>query len=195
MAHPPLKTSTPFIRAMVSLAVVSLATLACNGEPKNAGASMSQPGGRVAASGSRYSPLNYRLDEAKVHKVAAVMREWDPTGPPPKSEDPNELAAYWAKMTAGAEFGNKIGRELLNENSTATIDSTSDLKVAIERQGLSSREFVEALLAYTNAMGALDIEGLEKVYGKKSEFTPTGVFKENVELIRRMNKEEDLPAW
>jgi len=145
-----------------------------------------------------YSPLTYKLDEATVRKVAAVMRAWDPKGPPPKSEDPKELAAYWGKMSAGSDLTNKIGKELIYENSTATVDSTPELKAAIEKQGMSSREFVEAALAYTNALGMLDVEGLEKIYGKqegKPAFTPTGVFKENVELVRRMNKEEELPSW
>jgi hypothetical protein len=160
----------------------------------NAGATQSARSRKT----SGYSPLSYPLDETKVRRVAAIMREWDPKGPPPKSEDPNELAAYWAKLSAGGDFSNKIGKELIYENSTATVDSTAALKAAIEKQGMSSRDFVEALLAYTNAMGALDVEGLEKVYGKqegKPAFTPTGVFKENVELVRRMNKQEDLPSW
>ena len=180
------------LEAVAVLVVLLFATLACEGEQTTAGA---------ATGGSGYSPLTYPLDEAKVRKVAAVMREWDPTGPPPESEDPNELAAYWSKMRAGVDLQNTIGRELLYESSTATIDNNPELKAAIRRQGLSSREFAEAMLAYTNAMGALDVEALGEIYGDASGPPPelqkmmTGVFKDNVELIRRMSEEEDLPSW
>jgi len=196
-----LETRAIRLEALASLVVLLFATLACEGEQTSAGAGEAQAERPAATRGSGYSPLKYPLDEAKVRKVAAVMREWDPAGPPPESEDPNELAAYWSRMRAGVDLQNTIGRELLNENSTATIDNNLELMAAIRRQGLSSREFAEAMLAYTNAMGALDVEALEEFYGDESgrpselQKMMTGVFKDNVELIRRMSEEEDLPSW
>jgi hypothetical protein len=186
------------VTCLFVIAFLLPAAIACNRDAQGTAGGSSRESARAPANRSNYSPLSYPLDDAKVRKVAAVMRAWDPKGPPPKSEDPKELAAYWGKLSAGSDFTNKIGKELIYENSTATVDSTPELKAAIEKQEMSSREFVEAALAYTNALGALDVEGLEKFYGKqdgKPAFTPTGVFKENVELVRRMNKEEELPSW
>jgi hypothetical protein len=151
-------------------------------------------------SARNYSPLTYKLDEPTVRKVAAVMRAWDPAGPPARSEDPEELARVWASMGAGSEFSNKVGKEWLDEGTTKHVESVPELTAAIERAGMTPPEFVMAHLAYTNAMAALDIEAAEKFYGDDSSkerpgMKPTGVFKDNVELLRRMNKEEELPSW
>jgi hypothetical protein len=185
------------VQGIVGLTLLVL-PLACRSEAQGAN---SQAGASAQkAGGSTYSPLTYRLDEATVRKVAAVMREWDPKGPPPKTDE--EAAAYWGKLGAGADFGNKVGREFVDKGTTTEVERIPELKAAIARQGLTLREFVQALLAYSNAMGYMDVEGMgfldaqgraDAAAGKPG-VKASGVFKENIELLRR-NKQEELPNW
>jgi hypothetical protein len=134
------------------------------------------------------------------------MRAWDPRGPEPSSDDPNAYVNTMARMRKGIDFENKVVLELTQQNSTATIESVPELKTAIAREGLSPREFAELYLAYKTAEGELMVTGLSQLAGAVSGTAPqnapkpgpkpSGVFANNLELLRRMDKEGTLPpSW
>jgi hypothetical protein len=190
------------LRCMCGFAVLTLPTAACRGEVQgDSPLTTSRTGdGR----GSAYDPKEYPLDEARVRKLAAIMRAWDPKGPEPTSDDPNVFVDKMSWMRKGVEFENKVVAELTERSSTATIERVPELKAAIAREGLSTREFAEAYLAYKTAEGELLVAGLEQLAGavagttasKQPEPRYSAVFKDNIELIRRMDKEGALPrSW
>ena len=191
------------LRCLCGLAVVTLPTTACRGDAPG------DPGQTTSAAASprgRFDPKTYPLDEAGVRKLAAVMRAWDPKGPEPASQDPNVYVDPMARMRKGVDFENTIVAELTERNSTATIESVPELKAAIAREGLSPREFAEMHLAYKTAEGQLMVTGLSQLAGAVSGTAPpnapqaapkaSGVFENNLELLRRMDKEGTLPpSW
>jgi hypothetical protein len=185
------------LRCICGFAVLTLPTAACRGDAQ--GASPRTGEGR----GAKYDPKTYALDEARVRKLAAVMRAWDPKGPEPKSDDPNVFVDKMGWMRKGVEFENKVVIDLTERNSTATLESVPELKAAIAREGLSTREFAEAYLAYKTAEGELLVAGLSQlargVAGTSAAQQPepkySGVFKDNIELVGRMDKEGTLPRW
>jgi hypothetical protein len=204
MTRRSLVAARALLRCMCGFAVLTLPTAACGGETQGTGPQATSRAGD--ARGSAYDPKTYALDEAKVRKMAAVMRAWDPKGPEPTSNDPNVFVDKMGWMRKGVEFENKVVTELLNQNSTATIESVPELKTAIAREGLSPREFAEAYLAYKTAEGELLVTGLSQLAGavagtsKPASGQPepkhSGVFKDNIELITRMDKEGTLPrSW
>ena len=90
-------------------------------------------------------------------------------------------------------FSFVVQQELADRNSTATIDSTAPLKAAIVSQGLSSREFVLALLAFQAARLNDGVStSLKALGGKAPELTP--ILKQNIEVIRRVGPTEDLTS-
>jgi hypothetical protein len=200
MTRRPLAGVRLFLQCLCGLAVLTLPTAACRGDAQG-----TSPQATTRA-GARFDPKAYPLDEAKVRKMGAVMRAWDPKGPEPKSDDPNVYVDKMGWMRKGIDFENKVVTELLNQNSTATIESVPELRAALTREGLSPREFAEIYVAYKTVEGELMVDGLGQlagaVAGTSSSKAPpaapksSGVFKDNTELIRRMDKEGTLPeAW
>ena len=192
------------LRCLCGLAILTLTTAACRGEGQ--GTSPQSTSRAEEARGSGYDPKAYALDEAKVKKLAAVMRAWDPKGPEPTSNDPNVFVDKMGWMRKGVEFENRVVTELIDRNSTATIEGVPELKAAIAREGFSPREFAEAYLAYKTAEGELLVTGLSQLAGavagtstaaaRQPEPKHSGVFKDNLELISRMDKEGTLPqSW
>jgi hypothetical protein len=187
------------LRCICGFAVLTLTTTAaCGGDVQGTSPQT------TSRAGARFDPKAYALDEAKVRKLAAVMRAWDPKGPEPKSDDPNVFVDKMGWMRKGVEFDNKVVLDLTARNSTATLESVPELKAAIAREGLSTREFAEAYLAYKTAEGELLVAGLGQLAGavagtsaaQQPEPKYTGVFKDNIELVLRMDKEGTLPrSW
>ena len=179
-----------------------LPAAACGGDAQGGSTKAT---GRATEARRRFDPKTYALDEGKVRKVAAVMRAWDPKGPEPSRDDPNAYVDTMARMRKAIDFENKVVVELTEHSSTATIESVPELKAAIAREGLSPREFAEMYLAYKTAEGHLMVTGLGQLAGAvagtsgptppQAEPKPSGVFAANVELIQRMDKEEELPSW
>lgn len=190
------------LRCLCGLAVLTLPTTACSGDAQGGGG---QTTSAAANARGRFDPKTYALDEAGVRKLAAVMRAWDPKGPEPSSDDPNGYVNTMARMRKGIDFENKVVLDLTERNSTATIESVPELKAAIAREGLSPREFAEMYLAYKTAEGHLMVTGLSQLAGAvagtstptptEAEPKPSGVFAANIELIQRMDKDEELPSW
>lgn len=191
------------LRCLCGLAVLTLPTTACRGDAQS-----TSPHATTAASDARgrFDPKTYPLDEARVRKLAVVMRAWDPKGPEPTSQDPNVYVDPMARMRKGVDFENTIVLELTEQNSTATIESVPELKAAIAREGLTPREFAEMYLAYKTAEGQLMVTGLSQLAGAVSGTAPSNaprpgpdssaVFESNLELLRRMDKEGTLPpSW
>ena len=191
------------LRCVCGLALLTISTTACRGDAQGG-----RPHATTAASDARgrFDPKTYPLDEAGVRKLAAVMRAWDPKGPEPTSQDPNVYVDPMARMRKGVDFENKVVRELTEHNSTATIESVPELKAAIAREGLSPREFAEMYLAYKTAEGQLMVTGLSQLAGAVSGTAPpnapqaapkvSGVFENNLALLRRMDKDGTLPpSW
>jgi hypothetical protein len=188
------------LRCLCGLAVLTLPTTACSGDAQGGGA---QTTTRTADAFGRFDPKAYPLDEAKLRKLAAVMRAWDPKGPEPATQDPNVYVDPMARTRKGVDFENKVVAELTEHNSTATIESVPELKAAIAREGLSPREFAEMYLAYKTAEGHLMVTGLGQLAGAVSGTAPqnapqpaaksSDVFENNLELLRRMDKEGTLP--
>jgi hypothetical protein len=191
------------LRCLCALAVLTLPAAACSGDAQGGSP---QATNRAADARGRFDPKTYPLDEAQVRKLATIMRAWDPKGPEPTSQDPNVYVDPMARMRKGVAFENKIVTELTEQNSTATIESVPELKAAIAREGLSPREFAELYLAYKTAEGQLMVTGLSQLAGAVSGTAPrnapqpapkpSGVFENNLELLRRMDKEGTLPpSW
>ena len=192
-----------FLRYMCGFAVLTLSTAACRGEAQDTGPQTASRAG--VARGAAFDPKTYPLDEAKLRKMGAVMRAWDPKGPEPTSEDPTVYVDRMAWMRKGIDFENKVVTEF-GQNSTATLESVPELRAAMAREGLSPREFATIYLAYKTAEGELLVTGLEQlsgaIAGKSAADSPPpaprtlGALKENVELLRRMDKEGTLPeVW
>jgi len=192
MAFRPHTPTHRFIRRTAALAALSLATFACGGTGDAAASSQRRSSDAVLASGS--AAENRPLDEATVRKVVAVMRAWKPAPlPPPRGEDAKSFTSLleyriWNGFTA------VVQRELADQNSTATIDGTALLKAAIVRQGLSSREFVLALLAFQAARINDDLHASLKATGAAAP-PLREVLQRNIEVIRRVGPKEELPSW
>ena len=185
MARASLSRHLPFRRA-AGFAALALATLACTGAGGAAAPSQERSSDAVLASGR--AAEERPLDEATVRRVVAVMRAWTPPPlPPPKGkEGENVIRVLDYGIRNG--FTAVVQRELADHNSTATIDGTPPLKAAIVAQGMSSREFVEALLAFQAARINGDL-------AESLRFELTGVLKRNVEVIRRVGSKKELPSW
>lgn len=186
------------LRCLCGLVALTLPAAACSGDARGGSG---QTSSAAANARGKFDPKTYALDEAKVRKMGAVMSAWDPKGPKPTSDDPNVMG--W--MMKGVDFENTVGREL-GQNSTATIESVPELKAAIAREGLTPREFAEIYMAYKTAEGHLMVAGLEQlsgaIAGTAAPKTPppgpqaSGVFKDNIDLLIRMDKEGTLPdVW
>lgn len=184
---------------LCGFALLTLPTAACSGDAQ--GGSPQTTSRAAGARGEVFDPKTFALDEAKVRKMGAVMSAWDPKGPKPTSDDPNVMG--W--MRKGIDFENTVVREF-GQNSTATIESVPELKAAIAREGLTPREFAEIYMAYKTAEGQLLVAGFEQlagaVAGTAAPKTPppgpqaSGVFKDNIDLLIRMDKEGTLPdVW
>lgn len=202
MTRRPPVAARVLLRCLCGLAVFALPTAACRGDAQGTGPQTESRAGE--ARGAKFDPKAYALDEARVRKLGAVMRAWDPKGPEPKSDDPNVFVDKMSWMRKGVEFDNKVVLDLTGRNSTATIESVPELKAAIAREGLSTREFAEAYLAYKTAEGELLVAGLSQLAGavagtstsQQPEPKYSRVFKDNIELLRRMDKEGTLPpSW
>lgn len=200
----PLTGARLLVHYACALAVLTLLAAACRGDAQG-GAPQATSSPR-AAGGGAFDPKTYPLDETRVRKLAAVMRAWDPKGPEPATQDPNVYVDPMARMRKGVDFENTIVAELTEHNSTATIESVPELTAAIAREGLSPREFAEMYLAYKTAEGHLVVTGLSQLAGAVSGTAPSsppepaptssGVFENNLELLRRMDKEGTLPpSW
>ena len=204
MTRRSLAAARVFLRCMCGFAVLTLLTAACRGEAQDAGPRTASRAGE--ARGAAFDPKTYALDEAKLRKMGAVMRAWDPKGPEPTSENPAVYVDRMSWMKKGIEFENKVVTELMGQNSTATLESVPELRAAMAREGLSPREFAAVYVAYKTAEGELMVAGLEQLSGAvagtaapdspRPKPRPSGVLEGNLELLRRMDKEGTLPeAW
>jgi hypothetical protein len=204
MMRRPLVPARLLVRGLCTCAALTLLTASCGGDVEG---TTSQAADRSpAARGQAFDPKTYALDEARVRKLAAVMSAWDPRGPEPTNQDPNVYVSPMARAMKGVEFENKVVKDLMSRNSTATIEGVPELKAAIAREGLSTREFAELFLSYKAAEGQLMVAGLSQLAGAVSGTPPPnapqpapkspGVFEGNLELLRRMDKEGTLPpSW
>jgi hypothetical protein len=184
------------------LSVTVLPTLACRGEAQSRSSNAS---GGIA---------EYRLTAPMVRKVSAVMREWNPVGglgalmfgegtgmteaefnKLPEEEQSRLLVESRRKAEAKEEEGRKMLEKLLVgtlDQRIGEADRIPALKTAIAHAGLSSREFVPAFVAYHSAMDHLQGEEMKASYGEAVPPLRPGVFKDNVDLIRPMEKAESL---
>ena len=169
-----------------TIAVLTLAALACGGTGAAAASPQREASKAVWAMGR--AAEQHPLDEATARKVVTIMRAWKPAPlPKPKGQDAENVLSImeygiWNSFTA------VVQRELADQNSTATIDGTPALKAAITSQGMSSREFVLALLAYQAARLADDLMST-------IPHEPTAVVKRNIEVLRRIGPKKELPSW
>jgi hypothetical protein len=126
MARTSLTTLLPLRRTAV-LAALSLATLAC-GRPDEALGSMAQSTAKAAAKKATFNPHNNPLDEATARKVVAVMQAWTPPVPEPsaKAKAEGDLVGGMKDVLERA-FTNVVYVELVEQDSTATIDGTPAL--------------------------------------------------------------------
>jgi hypothetical protein len=204
MTRRSLAAARVFLRYMCGFAVLTLLTAACRGEAQDTGPQTTSRAGD--ARGAAFDPKTYALDEAKLRKMGAVMRAWDPKGPEPTSEDPAVYVDRMNWIRKGIEFENKVVTELMGQNSTATLESVPELRGAMAREGLSPREFAAVYVAYKTAEGELMVAGLEQLSGAvagtsasdspQPEPRTSGVLKGNLELLRRMDKDGTLPeSW
>jgi hypothetical protein len=180
-----------FIRRTAALAALSLATFACGGTKDAAASSQRRGDHAVIASGiaAEYRPL----DEATVRKIVAIMRAWQPERVPPPSGDKAKDLLSAMDHRIQNRFTAVVQRELAERNSTATIDGTAPLKAAIVREGLSSREFVLALLAFLVARQNDDLNAYLKLTGgKPAELS--AALQRNIEIIRSIGPKEELPS-
>ncbi len=186
-----------------AVAALSLATVACSSAEGEAQAARTRGGAVPRVNQSGYSAEFYPLDEDTVRKVVAVMRAWTPPEPTSKSfhekiEGPDQLSAEEAGSILAARWDAiektflPVVRRDLMADSTATIDGTPALKAAIASQGLSSRRFAEAMLAYHATLANIDVGDL-----LNAEFGKSEVLVKNRALIRRMRASEggELPSW
>jgi hypothetical protein len=182
------------IRRIATLAALSLATVACGSGAMEARASAGQSNGRTAASRPRFSADNYPLDEATVRKVAAVMRAWTPPELPPRRVDPENVMKGMQEALEST-FTVVVSKDLMEKDSTATIDRTAPLTAAIASQGLSSRKFAEALMAVQAASVAIDLgDFLAANGGGKPAWEPSDIAKANIALIRKARADGALPT-
>jgi hypothetical protein len=155
-----------------------------------------------------------RLTAPMVRKVSAVMREWNPVGglgalmfgqgtgmteaefnKLPEAEQSRVLAESRRKAEAKEEEGRKMIEKLLVgtlDERVAAADRIPALNAAIAHVGLSTREFVPAFVAYHSAMDHLQGEEMRASNGEPVPELRPGVFKDNIELIRPMEKSESL---
>jgi hypothetical protein len=199
-----LRIARTVVRCTLSLTVLVLPTLACRGEAQ----SRSQ-----AAQGME----DYRLTAPMVRKVSVVMREWNPVGglgalmfgegtgmteaqfnKLPEEEQSRVLVESRSKAEAKEAEGRKMIEKLLVgtlDQRIAEADRIQALKTAIAHAGLSTREFVPAFVAYHSAMDHLQGEEMKASYGEAVPQMRPGVFKDNVDLIRPMEKAESLWSY
>jgi hypothetical protein len=188
------------LQCILSLTV--LPSLACLGEAQTRSTQTSQDIG------------NYRLTAPMVRKVSAIMREWNPVGglgalmfgagtsmteaefnKLPEEEQSRILAESRQKAEAKEEEGRKMIEKLLVgslDQRVAEADLIPPLKAAIAHAGLSTREFVPAFVAYHSAMDHLQGEEMQASYDDTVRPLQPGILKDNVELIRPMEKSESL---
>src|SRR5688572_18300025 len=180
------------IRRTAALAALSLATLACSPVDGDAQATRLKGIDVPVVNRAGYSPGRYPLDEATVRKVVAVMRAWTPPRPERRKAKEGESFFAAAEEALLRSFPTIVVRELMIENSTATIDGTATLKAAIASQGLSSRTFAEALCAYKEASVTMAVADISHAQVGKDGYTPGPVLTKNMDLIRRMQTSEGL---
>jgi hypothetical protein len=195
-------SSSTLVHCTLSLAVLALPTLACSGEAQS----------RTPKAAQELE--EYRLTAPMVSKVSAVMREWNPVGGVgalmfgggtnmteaqfealPEAEQSRVLAESRQKAEAKEEEGRKMIGKLLTGNlaqRTAEADRIPALKAAITHAGLSTREFVAAFASYNSAMDHLLGEEMRASSGQALVPVPPGVRKDNVEVIRPMEKADSL---
>ena len=180
------------IRRTAALAALSLATFACGGTRASA-ASPQQHKSTDAVRALGSAAERHPLDEATVRKVVAIMRAWKPAPPPPpRGEDAKDMFSV-IEYDMRNRFSFVVQQELADRNSTATIDGTAPLKAAIVSQGLSSREFVLALLAFQAARFNDGVStSLKGLGGQAPELPP--ILKQNIEVIRRVGPTNDLTS-
>jgi hypothetical protein len=149
--------------------------------------------------------------------VSAIMREWNPVGglgalmfgqgtgmteaefnKLPEAEQSRILAESRNKAEAREEEGRKLIEKLLMgtfDQRVAEADRITTLKAAIAHAGLSTREFVPAFAAYHSAMNQVQGEEMQTFYGDTLRPLQPGVLKDNVDLIRPMEKSENLWSY
>jgi hypothetical protein len=190
-------TRSPHATAgIATLAAAAVATIACSTAQGQAQAPRSAGAAAATITRSGYSAHDHALDEATIDKVLAVMRAWTPPDPPKPTGTPAEV--FDAVMKQAVETSLQTGLyDELARNSTATIDATPALKAAIVGQGLSSREFAEALFAFQVTVLAVDLGDMGKWMGVKDGYKPGPVMTRNMDLVRRMRaaKGEGSVSW
>jgi hypothetical protein len=195
---------SPFtvVQCTLSLAVLALPSLACRGEAQSRSPKAVQ------------EMEEYRLTALMVRKVSAVMREWNPVGGMgallfgggtnmteaqfealPEAEQERIVVEGQRQAEAKEQEGRKLIEKLLRgtlAERIAEADRIPALKAAIAHAGLSTREFVPAFVAYHSAMDHLFGEEMRASSGEALPPMPPGIRKDNVELIRPMEKAESL---
>jgi hypothetical protein len=199
MSRPSAVRYRTVVPAVARLICLALPLLACRGEAQS----------KPASAGAKFE--EYRLTEPMVRKISAIMREWNPIGGLgaqmfggdlgmaeeefEKLPDSTQSRIIGENMTR-ADKREKEGRKQIEQllfgkaaERTAAAERTPALKAAIAKAGLSTGEFIEAFYAYHFAMDHLIGE---EGFPEATRPLQPGVRKDNVDLMRPMNKSEDL---
>ncbi len=199
MSRPSAIRYRPALPAIASLIYLGLPLLACRGEAQS----------KPVSSDGKFA--EYRLTEPMVRKISGIMREWNPVGglgalmfggdlgmskeefeKLPDSTQERMIVENMNRSEKKEKEGRKQLEQLLfgkHAERTAAAERIPALKAAIAKAGLSSGEFVDAFYAYHFAM---DYLMGEEGFPEATRPLQPGVRKDNVDLMRPMNKSEDL---
>lgn len=189
----------PVPPAIAGLICLALPLLACQGEAQS----------KPVSSGAKFQ--EYKLTQPMVRKISGIMREWNPVGglgalmfggdlgmskeefeKLPDSTQERIIVENMNRSEKKEKEGRKQIEQLLfgeHAQRTAAAERIPALKAAIAKAGLSSGEFVDAFYAYHFAM---DYLLGEEGFPEAMKPLQPGVRKDNVDLMRPMNKSEDL---
>jgi hypothetical protein len=187
-------TTRPPLRRTAALAVLTLATLAC-GRPDEALGSAAQSTAKAGVKKAAFDPHTNPLDEATARKVVAVMRAWTPPVP-----EPSAKATADGNFTAGMKdvleraFTNVVYVELVEKDSTATIDATPALRVAVVGQGMSSREFAKGMLTLQMAILAEGFAEMARANGGTYAYKPGVNQAAVIQIVRKLKAEGAIPS-
>jgi hypothetical protein len=198
----------PVLRSVTSLICLALPLLACRGEAQSKASS------EAAKPVATQRIPEYRLTAPMVRKVSSVMREWGPVGglgalmfggdlgmskeefeALPDSTQERIMVENMNRAEAKEKEGRKQIEQLLVgklADRTAAAERMPALKAALAKAGLSASEFVQAFDAYNTAMNHVLTE---ENFPEAVRPLEPGVRKDNVDLIRPMEKSENLWSY